>query len=91
MRNIVYSCFAECFVMSKMSVHQYYQKKKEKTKNMLFDEKIGGTIHLAVGSGYPETGSKNDSGIHWDMLCNMDESEITVDGDLMYKDGKFEI
>ncbi len=61
------------------------------TKNMLFDEKIGGTIHLAVGSGYPETGSKNDSGIHWDMLCNMDESEITVDGDLMYKDGKFEI
>ncbi|MBC8505691.1 MAG: aminopeptidase [Chloroflexi bacterium] len=59
------------------------------TKNMLFDEKIGGTIHLAVGAGYPETGSKNDSGIHWDMLCDMAESEITVDGDLMYKDGKF--
>ncbi len=61
------------------------------TKNMLFDEKIGGTIHLAVGSGYPETGSKNDSGIHWDMLCDMAESEITVDGDLMYKDGEFVI
>ena len=61
------------------------------TKNMLFDEKIGGTIHLAVGSGYPETGSKNNSGIHWDMLCDMAESEITVDGDLMYKDGKFAI
>lgn len=61
------------------------------TKNMLFDEKMGGTIHLAVGAGYPETGSKNDSGIHWDMLCDMAESEITVDGDLMYKDGKFVI
>jgi aminopeptidase len=61
------------------------------TKNMLFDEKIGGTIHLAVGAGYPETGSQNDSGIHWDMLCDMAESEITVDGDLMYKDGKFVI
>ena len=58
------------------------------TKNMLFDEKIGGTIHFAVGAGYPETKSKNQSGIHWDMLCDMSESEITVDGDLFYKDGK---
>ena len=61
------------------------------TKNMLFDEKIGGTIHLAVGAGYPETGSKNESGIHWDMLCDMAESEIRVDGDLFYKDGKFAV
>jgi len=58
------------------------------TKNMLFDEKIGGTIHFAVGAGYPETNSKNESGIHWDMLCDMSESEIEVDGDLFYKDGK---
>jgi aminopeptidase len=58
------------------------------TKNMLFDEKIGGTIHLAVGAGYPESGSKNDSGIHWDMLCDMHEAEIRVDGDLFYKNGK---
>ena len=58
------------------------------TKNMLFDEKIGGTIHFAVGAGYPETKSRNESGIHWDMLCDMGESEITVDGDLFYKDGK---
>jgi aminopeptidase len=57
-------------------------------KNMLFDEKIGGTIHLAVGATYPETGGKNDSGLHWDMLCDMAESEIVVDGDLFYKDGK---
>lgn len=59
------------------------------SKNMLFDEKIGGTIHFAVGRGMPETGSQNESGIHWDMLCDMSESEITVDGELFYKDGKF--
>ncbi len=58
------------------------------TKNMLFDEKMGGTIHLAVGAGYPESGSKNDSGIHWDMLCDMSDAEIHVDGDLFYKNGK---
>jgi len=59
------------------------------TKNMLFDEKIGGTIHFAVGFGFPESGSQNKSGIHWDMLCDMAESEITIDGELFYKDGKF--
>lgn len=58
------------------------------TKNMLFDEKIGGTIHLALGAGYPDTGSKNESGIHWDMLCDMAESEIVIDGELFYKNGK---
>jgi aminopeptidase len=58
------------------------------TKNMLFDEKMGGTIHLAVGSGYPESGSKNNSGIHWDMLCDMNDAEIHVDGELFYKNGK---
>jgi len=58
------------------------------TKNMLFDEKMGGTIHLAVGAGYPESGSKNESGIHWDMLCDMNDAEIHVDGDLFYKNGK---
>jgi aminopeptidase len=61
------------------------------TKEMLFDEKIGGTIHLAVGAGYPETGSKNDSAIHWDMLCDMADSEVTVDGELFYKDRKTSI
>ncbi len=57
------------------------------TKNMLFDEKIGGTIHLAVGAAYPESGGKNESGLHWDMLCDMAESEIKIDGELFYKDG----
>lgn len=64
---------------------------KRFTKNILFDEKMGGTIHLALGSGYPETGSKNESAIHWDMLCDMAESEIIVDGELLYKNGKFRV
>lgn len=58
------------------------------TKSMLFDEKIGGTIHFAVGASYPETGGKNESALHWDMLCDMAESQVTLDGDLFYKDGK---
>ena len=58
--------------------------------NILFDEKLGGSFHMALGAGYPETGAKNRSMIHWDMICGMkDNSEITVDGDVMYKDGKF--
>jgi aminopeptidase len=43
---------------------------------------------MAVGAGYPESGSQNDSGIHWDMLCDMHQSEMWVDGELFYKDGK---
>jgi aminopeptidase len=58
------------------------------SKNMLFDEKIGGTIHFAVGLGFPECGGWNESGLHWDMLCDMAESEIHIDGELFYKDGK---
>ena len=60
------------------------------TGNILFDEKIGGTFHMALGAGYPETGSKNRSSIHWDMICDMrTDAEITVDGDLFYKNGQF--
>ncbi|GAB1422109.1 aminopeptidase [Anaerolineales bacterium] len=60
------------------------------TGNILFDEKIGGTIHMAVGNGYPETGSKNKSAVHWDMICDMRvDSEIIVDGELFYRNGKF--
>jgi len=58
------------------------------SKNMLFDEKIGGTIHFAMGLGFTACGGRNESGLHWDMLCDMAESEITIDGDLFYKDGK---
>ena len=58
------------------------------TRNILFDEKIGGTFHMALGAGYPETGSKNKSVIHWDMICDLrNDSEIEVDGDVIYKNG----
>jgi len=60
------------------------------TGQILFDEKIGGSFHLAVGHGYPESLSVNDSAIHWDMVCDLrNDGEITVDGQLFYKDGKF--
>jgi aminopeptidase len=60
------------------------------TGNILFDEKIGGTIHIALGSGYPETGSSNQSAIHWDMICDMrEDSSILVDGTPVYQNGEF--
>jgi aminopeptidase len=60
------------------------------TGNILFDEKIGGSFHMALGAGYPETGAKNKSAIHWDLICDLrNDSEILVDGDLFYKNGKF--
>jgi len=62
------------------------------TGSILFDEKIGGTVHMAVGQGYPETGSVNSSAVHWDMICDMRAGgEILVDGELFYKDGQFVI
>lgn len=60
------------------------------TKSILYDEKIGGTLHMALGRGYPDTGSKNISGIHWDMICDMrDGSQIWVDDELLYENGQF--
>lgn len=57
---------------------------------ILFDEKIGGTFHMALGAGYPETGSQNQSKIHWDMICDLrSNSEILVDGEVIYQNGKF--
>jgi aminopeptidase len=62
------------------------------TREILFDEKIGGSFHMALGSGYPETGSKNESAIHWDMICDLrNGGEITVDGNLLYRNGEFVI
>lgn len=63
---------------------------KRFTNNILYDEKIGGTIHIALGAAYPSTGSKNESGLHWDMICDMREGgEVYADGELIYKNGKF--
>ena len=62
------------------------------TGNTLFDEKIGGSFHMALGAGIPETGSVNESAIHWDMVCDLkDGGEIYADGELIYKDGAFTI
>lgn len=60
------------------------------TRNMLFDEKIGGTIHMALGASYGEAGGENESAVHWDLLADMKEGgEIYADGDLVYRDGEF--
>ena len=60
------------------------------TRSILFDEKIGGSFHMALGAGYPETGSRNKSMIHWDMICDMrTDSEIRVDGEAVYRNGAF--
>ena len=62
------------------------------TGNILFDEKIGGSFHMALGAGYPETGSKNKSAIHWDMICDLrKDSEMLADGQPFYKNGQFVI
>ena len=61
------------------------------TKNILFDEKIGGTIHMALGQSYPETGGKNRSAIHWDIVKDMrsPDAKVYADGELVYIGGKF--
>lgn len=59
------------------------------TKEILLDEKIGGTVHLALGASYPESGGQNTSAIHWDMVCDLRKGgRITVDGDVLMEDGK---
>jgi len=60
------------------------------SKNMLFDEKMGGTIHMALGASYPESGGLNKAAIHWDIVKDMKkEAEIYADNKLFYKNGKF--
>jgi aminopeptidase len=60
------------------------------TRNILFDEKLGGTMHLALGTAYPECGGTNRSALHWDMICDLRSgSEVYADGELVYRDGRF--
>lgn len=60
------------------------------TKEILLDEKIGGTVHMAIGMSYPETGGVNDSAVHWDMVCDLRQGgSITVDGEELQRDGRF--
>lgn len=61
------------------------------TKNTLFDEKIGGTFHAALGAAYPESGGKNKSALHWDMVCDLRQGGfIEVDGKIIAKNGRFQ-
>jgi aminopeptidase len=57
---------------------------------ILFDEKIGGTVHLALGRSYPETGGTNDSVVHWDLICDLRQGgTLTADGETILADGRF--
>lgn len=57
---------------------------------ILFDEKIGGTVHLALGRSYPETGGTNESVVHWDLICDLREGgALAVDGEVLLRDGRF--
>jgi len=66
-------------------------KVKRFTKNLLFDEKIAGTIHLALGAAYKENGGGNDSAIHWDIVKNMKNGKIIVDGKTIQNNGVWKI
>ena len=60
------------------------------TRNILFDEKIGGTMHLALGAAFPQAGGKNTSGLHWDLICDLrEEGEVYADGELVWRAGAF--
>jgi aminopeptidase len=64
---------------------------KQFTRNTLFDEKIGGTMHMALGASLPESGGRNESGLHWDMVCDLREGKVYADGQLCYEAGRFTI
>jgi aminopeptidase len=73
----------ECAIGTNYQIRQY-------TRNTLFDEKIGGTVHFALGAGYPETGNSNQSGLHWDMVVDLRHGGcIEIDGLKFNIDGKF--
>jgi aminopeptidase len=60
------------------------------TRNILFDEKIGGTMHLALGSAFSQAGGSNISGLHWDMICDLRaDGEVYADGELIWQAGRF--
>jgi aminopeptidase len=60
------------------------------TNNTLFDEKIGGTVHVALGSSFQQLGGRNRSGLHWDLVCDLRaEGEVYADDELIWRDGRF--
>jgi aminopeptidase len=72
----------ECAIGTNYNITRY-------TKNTLFDEKIGGTVHFALGAGYPETGNSNQSGLHWDMVVDLRQGGYAeIDGVKVNEDGR---
>lgn len=60
------------------------------TRDVLFDEKIGGTMHFALGAGFLQSGGENRSSVHWDMICDLrTDGEVYADGELVWKAGRF--
>jgi len=60
------------------------------TRNILFDEKIGGTMHMALGMGFGALGGQNRSALHLDLICDLRrEGEVYADGELVWRDGEF--
>jgi len=60
------------------------------TRNILFDEKIGGTMHVALGASFSELGGLNESKLHWDLICDLrQEGEVFADGELIWRAGRF--
>src|SRR5688572_19319936 len=73
----------ECAIGTNYSITRY-------TRNTLFDEKIGGTVHFALGMGYPETGNTNPSGLHWDMVVDQRPGGfVEIDGTRINENGRF--
>jgi aminopeptidase len=76
-------------VLGELAIGTNYAIKKF-TRNTLFDEKIGGTVHMALGAAYPESGGKNKSALHWDMVCDLRRGgRIEVDGRVILRNGRF--
>ena len=76
-------CFGEAAIGTNYSINKM-------TKNILFDEKIGGSIHMAIGQSYLQTGGKNQSSVHWDMITDMRQGgEVIADGEVIYRNGQF--
>ncbi|MEO1515527.1 MAG: aminopeptidase [Bacteroidota bacterium] len=75
--------FGEAAIGTNYSINRF-------TRNILFDEKIGGTVHMAIGQSYLQTGGKNQSSVHWDMIANMmDGGMIFADDEKIYESGRF--
>ncbi|MBW7905006.1 MAG: aminopeptidase [Phycisphaerae bacterium] len=76
-------------ILGELAIGTNYSIQKG-TRNTLFDEKIGGTFHAALGAAYPESGGRNKSGLHWDMVCDLRRGgRIMVDGEVISERGRF--